>query len=88
MVSRQRRPRPLVHVQEMREEIRHLSSVHRPVSAMQGAGGMICRHCGKDGKYWNDTIDPDREEKHLFYLCEECQRKLFSLVKGFLEGRE
>lgn len=49
---------------------------------------MICRHCGKDGKYWNDTIDPDKEEKHLFYLCGDCQRKLFSLVSKFLEGKK
>ena len=49
---------------------------------------MTCRRCGKDGEYWNDTIDPDTEQKLFFYLCEGCQRKLFSLVKGFLEGRE
>ncbi len=49
---------------------------------------MNCRRCGKDGKYWNDTIDPVSENKHLFYLCKDCQKKLFPLIEGFLEAKE
>lgn len=49
---------------------------------------MNCRRCGKDGRYWNDTIDPENESKLLFYLCKDCQKKLFSMIGGFLEARE
>ena len=49
---------------------------------------MNCRRCGKDGRYWNDTIDPDTESKLLFYLCKDCQKKLFSMIGGFLEAKE
>ena len=44
--------------------------------------------CGKDGRYWNDTIDPKTESKLLFYLCKDCQKKLFSMIGGFLEAKE
>ena len=49
---------------------------------------MNCRRCGKDGRYWNDTIDPENESKLLFYLCSDCQREFFRLTEGFLEARE
>ena len=49
---------------------------------------MNCRRCGKDGKYWNDTIDPENESKLLLYLCKDCQKKLFSMIGRFLEARE
>ena len=49
---------------------------------------MNCRRCGKDGKYWNDTIDPETESKLLFYLCPDCQREFFRLTEGFLGVKE
>ena len=51
---------------------------------------MNCSRCGQDSerRIYNDTFDSDAERKLFFYLCKDCQKKLFSMIGGFLEARE
>ena len=49
---------------------------------------MNCMKCGSPPSSFNDMYDPGEMKNVCLWLCEGCQRKLMSLVKGFLEGRE
>lgn len=49
---------------------------------------MNCMKCESPSSSFNDMYDPGEKKNICLWLCEGCQRRLMSLVKGFLGGRE
>ncbi len=47
---------------------------------------ISCAKCGRTGEFWNDVCDALGTEaiKHVFWLCEDCQREFWIRVREFL----